>query len=303
MKLDDELVTITGPPSCPAGSQCPGPRVQPVRVCRPHDRAVVAVPDGEGVGQASTRTPDPSGCSSPSSTRRSEDPPIAASCGWRRTGPSSRRSNMRAGPTIRGTGRACIRHRWWRCRDGKATAGGAAPPGHACAKRPWRSRRGVVETSHTFVRAEVVIERPVLVHEEDHVLDRTEVRARRRHTGRLAGRLASTRGQGQAERPRHARDQHFSPSPQVRSRDSRWLDLHVVPPFVFRTGLMRHQQRRHPGTIPRIRPRSSSVTTIVRATTAGDANRGDATSRLRCRDVGGSEHRSRLPGPLLNRSL
>jgi hypothetical protein len=33
----------------------------------------------------------------------------------------------------------------------------------------------VVESSHSFVGAEVVIERPVLLHEKDHVLDRSEV--------------------------------------------------------------------------------------------------------------------------------
>ena len=85
-----------------------------------------------------------------------------------------------------------------------------------------RGRGGViVETTYALVRPEVMVEGPVLVHQEDDVLDRTEIGPRRRHMSGFARRLPSAGRQSHAERAGHARDEHFPPCPQVRSRHNR----------------------------------------------------------------------------------
>ena len=73
-----------------------------------------------------------------------------------------------------------------------------------------RPRRVVVKATHALVRAEIVVEGPVLVHQEDDVLDRTEVRPCRGHGGGFAGGLSSARRQGHGEGAGHARHQHFA---------------------------------------------------------------------------------------------
>ena len=64
---------------------------------------------------------------------------------------------------------------------------GGRPAGPRLGERPEGARRVVVEAAHPAVGAVVVVEGAVLLHEEDDVLDRPEVRARRRGRGRRPG--------------------------------------------------------------------------------------------------------------------
>ncbi len=90
----------------------------------------------------------------------------------------------------RARGRRCTRRWCWPCRDGRAAVCRPARPG---VGRPGLREpavaplRAVVEPPDARVGAEVVVEGPVLLHQEDDVLDGADV-----GTGRLDRAAAST---------------------------------------------------------------------------------------------------------------
>ena len=61
----DRLVTTTGPPALPAGSRVPDICISRFGMGRAHHRAVVAVAEGEGVGQGVVEGKVGPWCSSP----------------------------------------------------------------------------------------------------------------------------------------------------------------------------------------------------------------------------------------------
>ena len=77
----------------------------------------------------------------------------------------------------------------------------------------------VIEPAYTLVRAEIVVKGPILVHQEDDMLDRTEIGARGGDTGRLPSGGAPACRQRHAERTGHAGNEHFAPGSQAGCRN------------------------------------------------------------------------------------
>ena len=135
------LVMITGPPAWPAGVERSGQGVEAVGVGRPHDRAVVAVADGEGVGQRVVEGEVLARVVAHGEDAVLRPLPLRRRCGWRRSCPSCPRSSTGAGRPTRGTGRTCTRRRWWPCRGGRAAASGPHRPATPGRRRPARPAR------------------------------------------------------------------------------------------------------------------------------------------------------------------
>ena len=206
----DPLVMSTGPPAAPVGIDGARQRHEAVRVRRPQHRAVVVVAQGEGVGQRVVE-----GEVLPAVVAHGEHAvlgPLVLGLHVRadegaRWCPGASSS---ARPASCGRGRRCTRRcprtvsRW------KGSSVLVAPAGPGLGEVPEGALRMVVEAPDPGVRAVVVVEGAVLLHEEHDVLNGAEVRA-----GRLGARRELRHGGAgpvAAARPRPGR-----PPPPVAS--------------------------------------------------------------------------------------
>ena len=182
---------MTGPP-LPVVADPARPHVIAVRVCRAEQRAVIAVADGEGVSERVVE-----GNIFPREVRHGgsplvRDPLVVLAAVPRR---------LRVGPAVRCVFEELHSHVVCGRVERQHVTGAIRLEPHRLSGRKHRGAR-VAIAAHTAHRAEVMIERPVFLHQEDDVLDVfdgacTKVR---RHGSRLLDALGERGGEsGTAE--------------------------------------------------------------------------------------------------------
>ncbi len=213
-----------------------GPRqgVEPVRVGRAHDRAVVAVADGEGVGQGVVEVEVLAGVVAHGEHAVLRPLPVGLHVGGHEAVHLPAVPTLVLGvPLVRevegalglGGGRVEM--------EGEQGRGRASGPG--LGEQARRAGPGVVEAADTLVGAEVVVERPVLLHEEHDVLHRSEIRTGRLYRRRLLRRRSAAGGEQHRDPPGHPGSQNFR-AESVNSAGSPPWGGHRRGGMAFRSG-------------------------------------------------------------------
>ena len=226
------------------GVERPRPSMEPVRVRRSHDRAVIAVADGEGVRQRVPELQIGTGV-----VAHGEHTVLRALPLRRRVGgdelvhqtpvPTHVLGRPLMGKVEGAFGRGVGRVEM----EGQQLTGRAPRPRLGEGAR--RSRCPVIESPDTFVCAEVMVERAVLVHEKDHVLDRTDVDP----AGAMAAALRAVSPPHAARaRPKAPAMPATSTSRRVRRFDRKTAGVRFSTPDALFALSWPFGRRRHPDT-------------------------------------------------------